>query len=365
MNHIISLYNKSEQELILLERACSELKRGNGVIIDNKFLIFNPETINNDFISKLQQKFDNISLLITKNRAKYIAQSYFNDDNLIIDINELNPDKIINIAITSTSDIDCKLDILNSYNIEITNAIIKINKIAELLPTAIIISLSQDEPDFIHITSNIINNYDYNSSKVAIISETNLNLRNMDKAKIIAFRNLSLGIEHYAIIIGDISKSNSPLIRIHSSCYTGDLLSSVSCDCREQLHSAMDIMNKSADGGIILYLMQEGRGIGLVSKLKTYNLQENGFDTVEANEILGFESDERSFAVASSMLNQMNINSVKILSNNPKKSKDLAKYNINITETVPIITDYHCKSHNYIRTKIEKMGHIIKEKPQK
>lgn len=162
-----------------------------------------------------------------------------------------------------------------------------------------------------------------------------------------------------AIVIGNPDKNKSVIIRVHSSCYTGDLLNSLKCDCRDQLHEAIKYM-ESNGGGVILYLMQEGRGIGLVNKLRAYKLQSEGMDTVDANEFLGFDDDERPFEVAVKMLKILGIKKVRLLSNNPRKAKELQKLKIIVTELIPIITEHHEHVIRYLKTKSERLGHQIK-----
>jgi GTP cyclohydrolase II len=362
MTNIINIYSESEQELILVERACGELKHGNGVIIENNgktFLIFHPETINSIILERIIQNYPQIFLLIASNRVKYILPEYFSESDLLVDIKNTGYEQIMDLAIFAKEKINAKLNIGDYLSDDESKLAKKLCKIAELLPNLIVVPVDNILDNFVKLTTQNIENYVASINNVHKISETKLHLKNITQAKIIAFRNLIAGVEHYAIVIGDVSHTKSPLIRIHSSCYTGDVLSSISCDCRDQLHTAIKVMEENKDGGIILYLMQEGRGIGLTSKLKTYNLQDAGLDTVEANEILGYEDDERSFQAAASMLKSFNISQVKILSNNPKKGNELTEYGVKVLEVVPIIPSYHNASHQYIQTKIDKMGHKI------
>jgi len=176
--------------------------------------------------------------------------------------------------------------------------------------------------------------------------------------KLIAFKEKNTSNEHLALVKGEWEKNESVLVRVHSSCFTGDILGSLRCDCGEQLHKAMEMAEEKGKG-VILYMNQEGRGIGLVNKLKAYQLQENGMDTVEANLHLGFPMDKRDYGVGAQILRYLGITKICLISNNPKKRAGLAGYGLEITKTVPI--EVHPNPHNekYLQTKRDKLGHEI------
>lgn len=176
--------------------------------------------------------------------------------------------------------------------------------------------------------------------------------------KLIAFREKNTSNEHLALIKGEWRKEEPVLVRVHSSCFTGDILGSFRCDCGEQLHKAMQMVEKEGTG-VILYMNQEGRGIGLVNKLKAYKLQENGMDTVEANLHLGFPMDKRDYGVGAQILRYLGISKLRLISNNPRKRAGLLGYGLEIVETVPI--EIHPNPHNekYLQTKRDKLGHEI------
>jgi 3,4-dihydroxy 2-butanone 4-phosphate synthase/GTP cyclohydrolase II len=171
-------------------------------------------------------------------------------------------------------------------------------------------------------------------------------------------RNNPQSGEHLALVKGEWEKDEPVLVRVHSSCFTGDILGSLRCDCGEQLHNAMEMVH-SAGKGVVLYMNQEGRGIGLVNKLKAYKLQEEGMDTVEANLHLGFLMDQRDYGVGAQILRSLNISKIKLISNNPKKRAGLSGYGLEIVETVPIRVDSNPHNKRYLETKRDKMGHEI------
>lgn len=178
--------------------------------------------------------------------------------------------------------------------------------------------------------------------------------------KLIIFRernNPSSG-EHMALVKGEWQKDEPVLVRVHSSCFTGDILGSLRCDCGDQLHEAMKMVEKEGKG-VVLYMNQEGRGIGLVNKLKAYKLQEEGMDTVEANLHLGFKMDERDYGVGAQILRHLGINNMKLISNNPRKRVGLIGYGLNIVENVPLHVHPNPYNEKYLKTKRDKLGHEI------
>ena len=177
--------------------------------------------------------------------------------------------------------------------------------------------------------------------------------------RIIPFRQKSNGLEHIAIFKGEWKPEDPVLVRMHSSCMTGDIFASKRCDCGEQLHQAMQMIDKEGKG-VIVYLQQEGRGIGLMNKIAAYKLQEQGDDTVEANIHLGFKADERDYGVGAQILRAMGAKKLKLMTNNPVKRVGLESYGIEIIENVPIEIKPNRFNERYMRTKKEKMHHDLK-----
>ena len=175
---------------------------------------------------------------------------------------------------------------------------------------------------------------------------------------LVAFRESLTGAEHLALIKGTWEKDEPVLTRVHSSCFTGDILSSLRCDCGEQLHNAMQMIEKEGKG-VVVYMNQEGRGIGLINKLKAYQLQEEGLDTVEANLRLGFGMDDRNYGVGAQILRYLGVTRLKLLSNNPRKRAGLKGYGIEVTEVLPIETTPNSYNLRYLETKRDKLGHDI------
>ncbi len=177
---------------------------------------------------------------------------------------------------------------------------------------------------------------------------------------LIAYKQLSNGLEHSALIKGTWDKEEAVLIRVHSSCVTGDIFGSQRCDCGDQLHEAMRMVENEGKG-IVLYMNQEGRGIGYFNKIKTYKLQEEGYDTVEANHKLGFDDDERDYGVGAQILRDLGICKIRLMTNNPVKRAGLEGYGLEIVEVVPIEIETNKYNHFYMETKKNKMGHDLKK----
>lgn len=177
--------------------------------------------------------------------------------------------------------------------------------------------------------------------------------------KLIPFRQTSNGLEHIALIKGEWNEDEPVLVRVHSSCMTGDIFGSMRCECGEQLHKAMQLIEKEGKGAIV-YMNQEGRGIGLMNKIKAYKLQEEGMDTVDANLHLGFDADERDYGVGAQILRGIGITKIRLLTNNPVKRIGLEAYGLTIVENVPIEITTNQYNAFYMQTKKNKMGHVLK-----
>lgn len=177
--------------------------------------------------------------------------------------------------------------------------------------------------------------------------------------ELVAFKQINTGDTHLALIKGSWEKDEPVMVRVHSSCVTGDIFGSCRCDCGEQLHAAMEMVEKEGKG-VILYMFQEGRGIGLINKLKAYKLQEQGRDTVEANLELGFAMDERDYGVGAQILRDLGIHKIRLISNNPKKRAGLMGYGLEIVDSIGIEIPANPHNKKYLETKRDKMGHAIR-----
>ncbi|MCF3974184.1 GTP cyclohydrolase II [Paracoccus salsus] len=193
---------------------------------------------------------------------------------------------------------------------------------------------------------------------MAPVAVARLPLTSSERSRLHIFRPDDGGAEHYAIEIGDPPRDTPVLARLHSACFTGDVLGSLKCDCGPQLHAALSAMGQ-AGAGVLLYLNQEGRGIGLANKMRAYDLQNQGFDTVEANHRLGFEDDERDFRIGAALLKRMGFSAARLMTNNPRKVAMLESHGIAVPERVPLIAPRNRFNTGYLDVKAEKSGHLL------
>jgi len=246
------------------------------------------------------------------------------------------------------------------------DAAIKLVKIARLLPAVVAAPLPvadaaawASKHGRIAVATTAVDSYDRTQAEdLRPVSEARVPLADSDNCRIISFRPGDGGAEHLAIVIGDLDTSKPVLARLHSECFTGDLLGSLRCDCGDQLRGAIQTIAKTGSG-VLLYLAQEGRGIGLVNKLRAYRLQDFGFDTLDANEQLGFDDDERVYLPAVQMLKRLGITQVRLLTNNPAKVGALARHGIEVTERVPHVFPSNDHNRSYLATKAKRSGHLF------
>lgn len=247
-------------------------------------------------------------------------------------------------------------------------AAIRLSKLAEMLPAALTIPLGGDwferlngkaaNQDFLRVKADAIAQYtNLSADTLRPVTEARLPLAAAENARLVGFRPADGGAEHFAIIIGDPKANQPALCRLHSECFTGDILGSMRCDCGPQLNRALELIGKEGHG-VVLYLAQEGRGIGLMNKLRAYQLQDRGLDTVDANEHLGFDPDERSFHVAASMLRHLGIENVRLLTNNPAKVEALTMGGVNV-ERVRHAMPANPHNESYLETKALRAGHLL------
>ena len=242
-------------------------------------------------------------------------------------------------------------------------------KAAQLLPAVIVVPLASGtqtdalaRTDATGLSSMMAQDMLLELSKERMqypVSSARLPMAVHDTGRVHVFRPDDGGIEHYAIEIGTPDPGAPVLVRLHSACFTGDVLGSLKCDCGPQLHAASTAM-ADAGGGILLYLNQEGRGIGLANKMRAYALQDQGFDTVEANHHLGFQDDERDFRIGAALLSRLGIDRVRLLTNNPAKLAMLDRHGITVTERVPLVMGKTPQNAAYLATKAAKSGHLFK-----
>lgn len=346
---------KNREVIDRVERAVAELRRGNPVILAGKkpLLVQSVEGVNR---AELTRHFGKeCTLVITPARYAALtgkaAKAKAYQANLPLTVSGIRDlpayvgmeARKVKPPIFSVADVTTALMLM---------------KHAELLPAALT-GPAPKKSDYVEVSAKDISYYEEAVAySLQVVCTAPLKLKDAHKAEIIGFRPASGGREHYAIVVGNGLKAKNPLIRVHSSCYTGDLLASLTCDCRDQLHEAIHFMAEEG-GGIVLYLMQEGRGIGLVNKLRAYHLQAEGMDTVEANQALGFDDDERPFLVAAEMLKRLKVKQVRLLTNNPRKVKELERFGVKVSARVPHVMQAHEHRARYMASKSSRLGHLM------
>jgi len=250
-------------------------------------------------------------------------------------------------------------------------AAIGLAKVARLLPAALVATIADPDAEDVDawairhgllvVDAGDVFQYEHTQARtLKAVSEASVPLLDSQETRIIAFRPGDGGLEHLAIIIGEpATGADQPVLaRLHSECFTGDLLGSLRCDCGDQLRGAINEI-ALAGGGVLLYLAQEGRGIGLVNKLRAYELQDRGFDTMDANEQLGFDADERIYLPAAEMLRQLGFAAVRLLTNNPAKIEALSACGVEIVERVEHAFPANKHNEHYLKTKATRGGHLI------
>ncbi len=246
-------------------------------------------------------------------------------------------------------------------NAETARAAMEFARIAGILPAFLVDPQDAAEPH--HVSASDLTQY-AGSGALRIITRAWLPVTASEDAEIVAFRSTADTREHVALIIGDQCGDTQPLVRVHSECLTGDILGSLKCDCGPQLNTALDAMAEHArkDGGwgALLYLRQEGRGIGLINKMRAYQLQDQGFDTVDANQRLGLPDEARDFPVAARMLQLIGASKIRLMTNNPAKVEALSKAGITVTERVQHQLPDNPHNARYLATKRERSGHLLK-----
>ena len=346
---------------IACERAIDELRRQMGIIVqhDNKqTAAFPVEYIVEALLAGFRSPAANCKLLITATRARSIGLDPSDASAIVTDAGNLTLAQIMALA-------DPLADQKELPKVTFTPAstamqmMLKLAKFASNLPAMLLIEGDAMPDSWLKISDSDMELY-IREPLIDIVptAVASLPLLGAETTTIRSFRACYGTAVHLALMIGTIAPGASPLVRIHSSCVTGDILGSLRCDCGDQLKLALSEIGK-AGGGILIYLHQEGRGIGITNKLRAYRLQEQGFDTYEANLLLGFEEDERDFSIAAAILKKLGHKRIRLLTNNPLKITALEQSGISITERVPLIVETGRHNHAYLEPKSKKAGHLF------
>ncbi|MEK9683352.1 MAG: GTP cyclohydrolase II [Rhodospirillaceae bacterium] len=360
--------------LLSADRASFEMRRGRPLCVfggdEAPLLVVPTETVTERALSLMYEiSRKEPDLAITHHRARTLKVRLYTEEIVLVPFpGWLTADMARSLA-DPTTDLDhplrgpftAKRGALPAGAI----AAVQLAKAARLLPSVILVSIDQtvvaslEEKGILSVSTQNALDYEYNSSAtLKQVAAARVPLENAENTRIFAFRSTDGGREHLAIVIGNPPSDTPVLIRLHSECFTGDLIGSLKCDCGQQLRGAITQISEEG-AGVLLYLRQEGRGIGLLNKLRAYDLQGQGYDTVEANERLGFDSDERLFMPAAHILKQLGYRKVRLMTNNPDKVLGLQQYDIEVTERVE--HKFPSNEHNefYLSVKREKSGHLL------
>ncbi len=354
----------------ILARARADLRMGVPVVLAGSgqaALILAAETLDAQRLADVRALGDGTVLAITARRAETLKARAYDGDLARV---EVPPDATLTwvLGVADPAD-DLKTPMKGPLlsqrdgSAELHRIALRLTKAARLLPAALVMPLSDAS---VFAAQNGLTYVDVDMAAPLLATNSPLNpvvsarlpLEVNEAGRLHIFRPEDGGEEHYAIEIGRPMRDKPVLARLHSACFTGDLMGSLKCDCGPQLRGALAQMG--AEGaGVLLYLNQEGRGIGLANKMRAYSLQDQGFDTVDANHRLGFEDDERDFRIGADILKSMGFSEVRLLTNNPSKIAMMEANDVSVTERVPLQVGENAHNRAYLATKAKKSGHIL------
>lgn len=356
-----------------VDRAIADLRRGVAVVVgaaDGALAMLATETASAPAYAELRAALPEPPLLaLTAQRGAALRIRPSGHDPMLIEL----PDWLGLGTVRSLA--DATTDLANPLRgplerqkrppVAAEAAAVQLAKRARLLPAAIVWRLRQDPAafaaahDLLLVEAAAVAGYEPAQAAALVpVGAAPVPLAAAENSRIVAYRPADGGVEHLAIVIGELQAKAPVLVRLHSECFTGDLLGSLKCDCGEQLRGAIKAI-EAAGSGVVLYLAQEGRGIGLINKLRAYRLQADGFDTVDANLRLGFEADERLFEPAATMLRLLGVRRVRLLTNNPDKVAGLAACGIEVIERVAHRFPANPHNAHYLATKQSRSGHLF------
>ncbi len=368
--------------LLAVERAISELRRGGRVVIRGNngtaALAQAAEGITEETLAQFAAiALSAPALSVTARRASILGLAEAAREHAVSIVTEpaLSAeaiDAIANPLAEPSASLDIKgldLTIRETAAYDSESAAVALTKIARLLPAAITAPINDPKADdlaawslrhdLLLIDSGDIFQYQRTAARtLRLVSQARVPLADAENTRILAFRPADGGLEHLAILVGEPDSETPVLTRIHSECFTGDILASLRCDCGDQLRGAITEIS-AAGSGVLLYLAQEGRGIGLVNKLRAYELQDRGYDTIDANEQLGFDADERVYLPAAQILLHLGFGSVKLMTNNPNKVEALIACGVTVAERVAHTFPSNEHNEAYLQTKARRGGHMF------
>ena len=351
-------------------RARSDLRMGVPVVVTDQgvgALVFAAETLTKDRLADARGLGGSITLAITGRRAETLkARAYDGDLARLILPSDVNLTWIRDVA-DPANDLSAPmkgpLNAMRAGDPAIARLSLMLAKSARLLPSVVIADLEAplqfaQQNDLTVVPASLAGPVLVGTSSLTSVVAARLPMAASEAGRLNVFRPQDGGEEHYAIEVGRPDRDKPVLVRLHSACFTGDVLGSLKCDCGPQLNGALNQMGQDG-AGVLLYLNQEGRGIGLANKMRAYSLQDQGFDTVEANHRLGFEDDERDFRIGSEILKSQGITTVRLMTNNPRKVAMMEQNGIVVSERVPLQVGENRFNEAYLATKATKSGHLL------
>ena len=342
-----------------LERAVAELRRG-AVISVGDHLLASAEAVSPERF-KAMAAVGEICLTLTDRRASVLKITPYDGDIARVVLPDDATLDLVQALADPSRDLDTPMKgpfrTRREGDAAVERMGVSLCKRSGLLP-AVVCCMSQTD-DVQHFVYDVLD--DAMAAEVFTLdrfADAKVPLALAPEARLHGFRPSDGGADHYAIVVGDPSRSEPVLVRAHSECFTGDLLGSLKCDCGPQLRTALAQI--SAHGaGVLLYLAQEGRGIGMANKLRAYSLQDDGFDTVDANHRLGFEDDERDFRVAALMLQELGFSAVRVMTNNPRKLAAFERHGFTVAGREPLAVGQTVQNAAYLATKAQRSGHLL------
>ncbi|OOY13711.1 GTP cyclohydrolase II [Thioclava marina] len=344
-----------------LNRARADLRMGVPVLLSGHLAVA-VETLSPERLEALRA-LGPLVLAITARRASTLKARVYDEDVARIKVPAEADLRWLRALADPADDLRVPmkgpLEALRGGDADLARAAIRLAKSAQLLPAALLVEAPEPAPsDLTCVSAEEALTASDIPQAFAPVSAARVPMRAAEAGRLHIFRPDDGAEEHYAIEIGQPDRSKPVLARLHSACFTGDVLGSLKCDCGPQLDAALTMMGHEGTG-VLLYLNQEGRGIGLANKMRAYSLQDQGFDTVEANHRLGFEDDERDFRIGAALLKKLGFSRVRLLTNNPAKVKMLEANGIEVVERVPLKVGMSRHNAAYLATKAAKSGHIL------
>jgi GTP cyclohydrolase II len=359
-----------QRAAVRVDRCLAEFRRGRAVLITDPIsgaVAAAAETLSPDLLRRLSSEDAQLAIAITAERARTLG-ILADDGGIAIPLGEAADLQTIALAVglAESSGVPAGLNPAAATTASpLVSAALELARRARLLP-AVVFTHSNGGGDFEELlavdASDVVALLQNFEGRIVRVSEARVPLAGHENCELVLFREAPGDLEHLAVMIGNPDRSAPVLVRLHSACLTGDLLSSLRCDCGDQLRGAVNRLG--AAGGILLYLAHEGRGIGLANKLRAYGLQDNGLDTLDADRHLGFRSDERDFRAAAAMLRSLGVVRIRLLTNNPDKIETMREGGVDVVERVPLVVPPNAHNLRYLQTKRERAGHLTGDPDQ-